>query len=88
MLETDDMQKLLRSFGVGATGPTYGLYDNDSCGYNVFHEPEVGPVYAQGPGRNSGMAVVGWLKLKAALRWCIFVRKKAAERRAQLVELD
>ncbi|KAJ6367640.1 hypothetical protein OIU78_000246 [Salix suchowensis] len=35
-----------------------------------------------------GKAVVGWLKLKAALRWGIFVRKKAAERRAQLVELD
>lgn len=88
MLETDDMQKLLRSFGVGATGPTYGLYDNDSYGYNVPHEPEVGPVYAQGPGRSSGKAVVGWLKLKAALRWGIFIRKKAAERRAQLVELD
>ncbi|PWA49038.1 calmodulin-binding protein [Artemisia annua] len=69
MLETDDMQELLRSFGVGATGPTYGLYDNDSCGYNSPHEPEVGPVYAQGPGRSSGKAVVGWLKLKAALRW-------------------
>uniref|UniRef100_F6I7S3 Uncharacterized protein n=1 Tax=Vitis vinifera TaxID=29760 RepID=F6I7S3_VITVI len=38
--------------------------------------------------RSSGKAVVGWLKLKAALRWGIFVRKKAAERRAQLVELD
>ncbi|CBI18672.3 unnamed protein product, partial [Vitis vinifera] len=33
-------------------------------------------------------AVVGWLKLRAALRWGIFIRKKAAERRAQLVELD
>ncbi|GJZ78426.1 calmodulin-binding protein 60 E-like protein [Tanacetum coccineum] len=88
MLETDDMQKLLRSFGVGATGPTYGLYDNDSYGYNVPHEPEVGPVYAQRPGRSSGKEVVGWLKLKAALRWGIFIRKKAAERRAQLVELD
>ncbi|XP_048131489.1 calmodulin-binding protein 60 D-like [Rhodamnia argentea] len=37
---------------------------------------------------SSGKAVIGWLKLKAALRWGIFVRKKAAERRAQLVELD
>ncbi|KAK1417180.1 hypothetical protein QVD17_26303 [Tagetes erecta] len=88
MLETDDMQKLLRSFGVGVTGPTFGLYDNDSYGYNIPHEPQVGQVYAQGPGRGSGKAVVGWLKLKAALRWGIFIRKKAAERRAQLVELD
>jgi hypothetical protein len=38
--------------------------------------------------RPSGKAVVGWLKIKAAMRWGIFVRKKAAERRAQLVELD
>ncbi|KAL0305814.1 UNVERIFIED_CONTAM: Calmodulin-binding protein 60 B [Sesamum radiatum] len=38
--------------------------------------------------RPSGKAVVGWLKLKAALRWGIFIRKKAAERRAQIVELD
>jgi hypothetical protein len=36
----------------------------------------------------SGKAVVGWLKLKAALRWGIFIRKKAAERRAQLTELN
>ncbi|CAI0542497.1 unnamed protein product [Linum tenue] len=46
-------------------------------------------VYAsQDRGRSSGKAVVGWLKLKAALRWGIFVRKRAAERRAQLIELD
>ncbi|KAL4589882.1 hypothetical protein LXL04_002793 [Taraxacum kok-saghyz] len=89
MLETDDMQKLLRSFGVGVTGPSFGLYDNGSYGYNhVAHEPQAGPVYAPGPARGSGKAVVGWLKLKAALRWGIFIRKKAAERRAQLVELD
>lgn len=88
MLETDDMQKLLRSFGVGATGPTFGLYDNGSYGYKVPHEPQVGTLYAQGHARGSGKAVVGWLKLKAALRWGIFIRKKAAERRAQLVELD
>ncbi|KAL8262455.1 hypothetical protein R6Q59_023804 [Mikania micrantha] len=88
LLETDDMQKLLKSFGVGTTGPTFGLYDNGSYGNNISHEPQVGPVYAQRHGRGSGKAVVGWLKLKAALRWGIFIRKKAAERRAQLVEFD
>nr|XP_043624532.1 calmodulin-binding protein 60 E-like [Erigeron canadensis] len=88
MLETDDMQKLLRSFGVGGTGPAFGLYDNSSYSYDVPHETQVEPVYAQGHTRGSGKAVVGWLKLKAALRWGIFIRKKAAERRAQLVELD
>ncbi|KAG6383055.1 hypothetical protein SASPL_157205 [Salvia splendens] len=30
----------------------------------------------------------GWLKIKAAMRWGIFIRKKAAERRAQIVELE
>ncbi|KAI3524334.1 hypothetical protein L1887_02987 [Cichorium endivia] len=89
MLETDDMQKLLRSFGVGVTGSSFGVYDNGSYGYeHVATEPEVGAVYAPRHGRGSGKAVVGWLKLKAALRWGIFIRKKAAERRAQLVELD
>ncbi|KAJ9557912.1 hypothetical protein OSB04_012526 [Centaurea solstitialis] len=60
MLETDDMQKLLRSFGVGETGPTFGLYENGSYGYNVTvpHEPQVGPVYGHGPGRGSGKAVI------------------------------
>ena len=38
-------------------------------------------------GGSPGKAVVGWLKIKAAMRWGIFVRKKAAERRAKLVEL-
>ena len=31
---------------------------------------------------------VGWLKLKAALHWGIFIRKRAAARRAQLEEVD
>ncbi|EEF30189.1 hypothetical protein RCOM_0445830 [Ricinus communis] len=33
-------------------------------------------------------AVVGWLKIKAAMRLGFFIRNKATERRAQLVELD
>lgn len=31
---------------------------------------------------------VGWLKLKAALQWGIFIRKRAAQRRARLEEVD
>lgn len=30
-----------------------------------------------------GRASVGWLKVKAAFRWCIFIRKMAAKRQAQ-----
>ncbi|KAK8953057.1 hypothetical protein KSP40_PGU014329 [Platanthera guangdongensis] len=37
---------------------------------------------------SSGKAVVWWLKIKAAMRWGIFIRKKAAERRAQIIELE
>ncbi|KAK8965374.1 hypothetical protein KSP40_PGU006628 [Platanthera guangdongensis] len=35
-----------------------------------------------------GESVVWWLKIKAAMRWGIFIRKKAAERRAQIIELE
>ncbi|KAK8962048.1 hypothetical protein KSP40_PGU020846 [Platanthera guangdongensis] len=37
---------------------------------------------------SSSKAVVWWLKIKAAMRWGIFIRKKAAERRAQIIELE
>ncbi|KAJ0082207.1 hypothetical protein Patl1_10878 [Pistacia atlantica] len=46
--------------------------------------PSANYSYEDDRSRSSGKAVVGWLKLKAALRWGIFIRKKAAEKRAQL----
>ncbi|XP_059635468.1 calmodulin-binding protein 60 E-like [Cornus florida] len=91
MLESDDMQRLLKTFGVGVgVGMGSGFdHSDESCySYDVPYENQVDQTYGQEIGRSSGKAVVGWLKLKAALRWGIFVRKKAAERRAQLVELD
>ncbi|CAL1358847.1 unnamed protein product [Linum trigynum] len=99
MLEGDDMQRLLRSFGMGMGGgfsggtgfggPGDGGYSYNIQGGGGGYEPQMDQVYAsQDRGRSSGKAVVGWLKLKAALRWGIFVRKRAAERRAQLIELD
>lgn len=86
MLENEDMQHLLRVINMGGEGhmtdhefPYPSAYTpNPSLNYN-FHEDRT---------RSSGKAVVGWLKLKAALRWGIFIRKQAAERRAQIVELD
>lgn len=86
MLENEDMQHLLRVINVGGHShmtedgfPYPSVYTPDpSLNYN-FHEDQT---------RSSGKAVVGWLKLKAALRWGIFIRKQAAERRAQIVELD
>lgn len=88
MLETDDMQQLLHFFSMGGHGHpsiTEEGYSYSSGSY----VPSTSLNYNFNDDRSrSGKAVVGWLKLKAALRWGIFTRKKAAERRAQLVELD
>lgn len=94
MLESDDMQRLLMktfSMGVGiGTGSGFGHSDEACYNYSVQYEPHVGQSVRKEHGKSSGKAVVGWLKLKAALRWGIFIRKRAAERRAQLTltELD
>ncbi|GMI83872.1 hypothetical protein like AT2G24300 [Hibiscus trionum] len=87
MLATDDMQRLLKTFGMGAS---FGHSDESPYTYSIpyDHQMDHPYPYAQERGKGSGKAVVGWLKLKAALRWGIFIRKRAAERRAQLVELD
>ncbi|RID74085.1 hypothetical protein BRARA_B01201 [Brassica rapa] len=92
MLENEDMKQFLRLFSMGGGGGT----GNDS----VAHFPEDGyssfPSFLNTPmqgyddedsGR-SGRSVVGWLKIKAAMRWGFSIRRKAAERRAQIVELD
>ncbi|KAK4804359.1 hypothetical protein SAY86_004176 [Trapa natans] len=91
MLENEDMQQLLRVFNLGGHGSTpFGALE-DSYGFSSPFMPNMsssGFKFNEDRSQSSGKAVVGWLKLKAALRWGIFVRKKAAERRAQLVELD
>ncbi|KAJ1391700.1 hypothetical protein SESBI_36473, partial [Sesbania bispinosa] len=90
MLENEDMQHLLRIFNMG--GPAHAsFYAHEDVYPNSSAYMPANPMsynFDDEPNRSSGKAVVGWLKLKAALRWGIFVRKKAAERRAQLVELD
>ncbi|XP_057967683.1 calmodulin-binding protein 60 E-like [Malania oleifera] len=91
MLDSDDMQRLLMTVGMGVgvgMGHAFGHSNDASYCYDVPYEPQMDGMAVQDRGRSSGKAVVGWLKLKAALRWGIFIRKKAAERRAQLVELD
>lgn len=90
MLENEDMQHLLRLFNTGGQGQ--GSMNMTEEGYPYpsayMGTPSLNYNFDDDRTRSSGKAVVGWLKLKAALRWGIFVRKKAAERRAQLVELD
>jgi hypothetical protein len=88
-LENEDMhsqiQQLLRMFnGQGGDIPfsPYGpIPVEDNFPYGLPSDNNVG-----GDPRPSPR--VGWLKLKAALRWGIFIRKRAAARRAQLEELD
>ncbi|KAJ7955603.1 Calmodulin-binding protein [Quillaja saponaria] len=86
MLENDDMQKLLKTINAGVST---AVHPNDACyAYSLQYGPQMYQSFGQERGKSSGKAVVGWLKLKAALRWGIFVRRRAAERRAQLLELD
>lgn len=86
MLENEDMQHLLRLFSMGGHAPING--PEDGYGFPSYM-PSPSPGFSYNEDRTrSGKAVVGWLKIKAAMRWGIFIRKKAAERRAQLVELE
>ncbi|CAH8352916.1 unnamed protein product [Eruca vesicaria subsp. sativa] len=85
MLESDDMQKLLKTFGIAGG---FSHIDESDYGFNDRYEAQIDKGYGRERGRGSGKAVVGWLKLKAALRWGIFIRKKASERRPQIVEID
>uniref|UniRef100_A0A0D9W5G6 Uncharacterized protein n=1 Tax=Leersia perrieri TaxID=77586 RepID=A0A0D9W5G6_9ORYZ len=79
----EDMQQMLRLL----SGSSANLSNVD--GFSPFMPSPAPPFnYEDDRARPSGKAVVGWLKIKAAMRWGIFVRKKAAERRAQLVELE
>ncbi|XP_076945921.1 calmodulin-binding protein 60 D-like [Bidens hawaiensis] len=86
MLENEDMQHLLRLFSMG--GGHGGNMVEDGFSFPSFM-PSTAPNFDFDEDRSrSGKAVVGWLKIKAAMRWGFFVRKKAAERRAQIVELE
>lgn len=84
MLENEDMQQLLRMFSMG--GGAVGVAD-DGYSYPPF-TPAPTYSYSEEKTRGSGKAIVGWLKLKAALRWGIFIRKIAAQKRARIEEMD
>ncbi|KAK1323097.1 hypothetical protein QJS10_CPA02g01466 [Acorus calamus] len=85
MLENEDIQNMLRVFSMGGTS-TNAPDDFQFSSYMSTPLPNYG--FDDSQSRPPGKAVVGWLKIKAAMRWGIFIRKKAAERRAQLVELE
>lgn len=90
MLENEDMQHLLRFINMGGHNHASFNVPEEGYPYSSAYMPFSSQNYNfdDDRTRSSGKAVVGWLKLKAALRWGIFVRKKAAERRAHLEELD
>lgn len=87
ILENEDMQHLLRVFSMG--GESASNIQEDRYGFPSY-VPSPFPNYnfEDDHSRSSGKAVVGWLKIKAAMRWGIFIRKKAAERRAHLIEIE
>ncbi|XP_010467708.1 PREDICTED: calmodulin-binding protein 60 C-like [Camelina sativa] len=87
MLENDDMQQLLRLFSMnGGDQQTQMNMGEDGFGFHSFGETSMADY--EEDRSNSGKAVVGWLKIKAAMRWGFFIRRKAAQRRAQIVQLD
>ncbi|KAJ1433506.1 hypothetical protein SESBI_06042 [Sesbania bispinosa] len=83
MLENEDMQHLLRLFSMGGHA---SMNAEDGYSYPSFMQSPM-PNFDEDRSR-PGRAVVGWLKIKAAMRWGFFIRKIAAERRAQIEELD
>lgn len=83
MLESDDMQQLLRVFSMGGH-----IIPDDGYGFPPYMASPSNCLYEEEDRSRPGRAVVGWLKIKAAMRWGFFIRKKAAEKRAQLIELE
>ncbi|BAT76711.1 hypothetical protein LR48_Vigan627s007200 [Vigna angularis] len=84
MLENEDMQHLLRLFSMGGHG---SMSAEDGFSFPTYMPSPNIPNYDEDRSR-PGRAVVGWLKIKAAMRWGFFIRKIAAEKRAQIEELD
>lgn len=93
MLEHEDIQQMLHSFtSVG----NFSMIDPNPQD-NAFSFPSLdqSPIPSLNcsydeDDRFTANPIVSWLKIKAAMRWGFFVRRKAAEKRAgaHLVELD
>ncbi|XP_007014160.2 PREDICTED: calmodulin-binding protein 60 D [Theobroma cacao] len=86
MLENEDMQHLLRLFSMGGHA-SINVTEDGGYGFPNYMQSPM-PNFVDEDRSRPGKAVVGWLKIKAAMRWGFFIRKKAAERRAQIVELE
>lgn len=87
MLENEDMQHLLRLFSMGGDGQNSVNGFDDGYAFPSFMQSQEQVGFKEVRAR-PGRSTAGWLKIKAAMRWGFFIRKKAAERRAQIVELE
>ncbi|KAL0398662.1 UNVERIFIED_CONTAM: Calmodulin-binding protein 60 B [Sesamum radiatum] len=81
MLENEDMQHLLRVFSMGGHGHGHGHasfnINENNYAYSAYTPMTPSPFgFDVDRTRPSGKAVVGWLKLKAALRWGISSGRK------------
>jgi hypothetical protein len=92
LMVSDDIQQLLRlPYGSSSFQESYRMQPDDSYIPAGLGQSPSMPRVEDGVARPSGKAYVGWLKLKAALRWGIFIRKivhEKAVRRAQIEELE
>ena len=92
LLGSDDIQQLLRlPYGSGSFQEPFRVQVDDCYIPAGLGQSPAGPYGVDSVARSSGKAYIGWLKLKAALRWGIFIRKivhEKAVKRAQIEELE
>ncbi|KAI6704968.1 hypothetical protein NL676_007930, partial [Syzygium grande] len=60
---------------------------SDNPAYDIWSLLE-NPLYDGGSVRGTSKGVSGWLKIKAVMRWGIFIRKIVMKRRGIIVQLD
>lgn len=86
MLENDESQHPLFFSSMGEAAPFNEINNFNSGSSSYTQQPSMNFI-SEEDRSSSGKAGKGFLKIKAALIWGIFIRKKAAKKRAQLVEL-
>lgn len=84
------MQNLINLIHSGTNGQSHNLFSNmgrEAFSFSVFRSASNESCSMSGH-RLHGKAYIGWLKLKAALKWGISIRKVAAAKRARLEEIE
>ncbi|CAI5971277.1 unnamed protein product [Closterium sp. NIES-64] len=87
-LQHDDNEIVFQGGFLTPSAPTGAVTAGGSGGVAVGGGVGGDGVGPDGASHLKHTSKVGWLKLRAALRWGIFIRKRAAQRRAQIVQLD